>query len=758
MDKSKLSPDILNTSRLPQSKLNLDLKHQEINTSKLNLDSKHQEITASRLPLDTKYQELTASRLPLDTKYQELTASRLPLDTKYQELNASRLPASLAIWNKNNVWINDNMVMNCHHCKKYFSLFVRKHHCRNCGNVFCYDCTNKYIVIPGYISEKPNAADYWNISHYVSSLKNEKEKVCDECYQLINEKVRSREKMIGIFNNPMPITQVYELSSIDNDIKNDYFDTLRNIQYYLPNHVYSITDCKLLEVNAQCFSKHCKYVMHLIKSIPWKRIKNTKVYEQKKELIVNILNSEKKIQCKNLFCTRTCQDYLSCDDCINILYSNAHDLPPDILKYLFIIVSDTSSDIILSNLLFFIKLIKDYENNKLLQTLLFNLVISSQKAIYKTFWLLKNELEFANAQQKINIESFLLLFDTELIEQMNSQYDFFAGLIKNINNPQDYLINNFENHKPINLPYDPTVLIYDVDIENIVVKSSFTKPIIITFQTTVGPKRILFKNESIMNDVTVLNLMSLCDIILQDSLDPNFHAIIYPVMPLTRNSGMIELVENSMTIHDITNTKKTILQHIIEKNENKVIGNVLTQYMFSLVSYTLHSYFIGLGDRHLQNIMITDDGSIFHIDFGFILGKDAHPITCGDIKLNTGMLDVIGGQGSVKYNAYLELCAQGVVILRKYFNIFFILLSQIQNTTFNEIIIEKFIMSRFQPRQSDNTVVSEIMAVIKHSNDTYADYIRDFIHFHSQESTVKNGLSKMVYDALGFIKTAGSWG
>ena len=82
---------------------------------------------------------------------------------------------------------------------------------------------------------------------------------------------------------------------------------------------------------------------------------------------------------------------------------------------------------------------------------------------------------------------------------------------------------------------------------------------------------------------------------------------------------------------------------------------------------------------------------------------------------------------------------------------FFILLSQ--DTKFKERHIEKFVMSRFQPRQIDNIVVEELMSVIKQSNNAYTDYIRDFLHFHTQERTVQNGLTGAFRSAFGAVKS-----
>lgn len=674
----------------------------------------------------------------------------------------SNLAASIMIKNMNNVWIDDHMVKKCHNftsCKIEFSWYYRKHHCRNCGNVFCFQCTSQFIIIPEDIMNRPEPADYWNLSHYISDHKGVEEKVCDQCYLSIKNKVLAHNKIIQTLNNPYSINQINDLTSLDVNVRDHYLDHLRNIQYYLPNHVYTQIDKKIIRNNAQFFVQHSKYLVHLIKSIDW-----NSVSESESEQILKLLNGEKNKSCDELYCTRTCQEILSFDDCINILYTEANNLHTNLLKYIFSILGKTPEEIIICHLPFFIVLIKN-TTNEALRILLFNLLGTSLKLIYQTYWLLiteKNDvsklinnigmIDPTHSIRNSNIDEYFKLFDGKILIQMHNEYRFYVDLIDNLDTPSEYLLKNFDIYKPISLPYDPEVKLLGVYMDTIVIKNSNSNPVIITFETTIGPKRILFKRESIMNDLIVLNLISLCDIILKETLETDFGAITYPVMPITTNAGMIEIINNAETIYSICNNKKAIWQHIFEKNKSRVVDDVLNTYMHSLVSYTLHSYFIGLGDRHLENIMITDDGRIFHIDFGFILGKDSYPITSTDIKLNKDMLDVIG----TTYSSYLELCSQGVIIIRKYFNMFFILLMQINCANIGEKHIEKFIMSRFQPRQTDQVVFDELLSVIDQSNDAYTNSIRDFIHYHSQERTIQHGLSSLLNSTIGVIKTIGS--
>mmetsp|Transcript_29855 Transcript_29855/g.68998 ORF Transcript_29855/g.68998 Transcript_29855/m.68998 type:complete len:83 (-) Transcript_29855:159-407(-) len=60
-------------------------------------------------------------------------------------------------------WQPDNEAKNCLKCKTEFSLFIRKHHCRQCGKIFCEDCSSKTCSIPQMDYHKPV-------------------RVCDDCF------------------------------------------------------------------------------------------------------------------------------------------------------------------------------------------------------------------------------------------------------------------------------------------------------------------------------------------------------------------------------------------------------------------------------------------------------------------------------------------------------------------------------------------------------------------------------------------------
>nr|XP_012619337.1 myotubularin-related protein 3 isoform X6 [Microcebus murinus] len=45
-------------------------------------------------------------------------------------------------------WLPDHLAAHCYSCDSAFWLASRKHHCRNCGNVFCSSCCNQKVPVP----------------------------------------------------------------------------------------------------------------------------------------------------------------------------------------------------------------------------------------------------------------------------------------------------------------------------------------------------------------------------------------------------------------------------------------------------------------------------------------------------------------------------------------------------------------------------------------------------------------------------------
>jgi len=52
-------------------------------------------------------------------------------------------------------WQPDNTTPECMHCSKKFTLIVRKHHCRNCGQIFCDQCTPHRMRLPDKGMKEP---------------------------------------------------------------------------------------------------------------------------------------------------------------------------------------------------------------------------------------------------------------------------------------------------------------------------------------------------------------------------------------------------------------------------------------------------------------------------------------------------------------------------------------------------------------------------------------------------------------------------
>uniref|UniRef100_A0A4W5K3W3 Early endosome antigen 1 n=1 Tax=Hucho hucho TaxID=62062 RepID=A0A4W5K3W3_9TELE len=92
-------------------------------------------------------EKLQSKVVEMRRKLDDTTAAMQELGRENQSL---QIKQSQSLTRK---WAEDHEVQNCMACGKGFSLAIRKHHCRNCGNIFCAECSAKNALTPS--SKKP---------------------------------------------------------------------------------------------------------------------------------------------------------------------------------------------------------------------------------------------------------------------------------------------------------------------------------------------------------------------------------------------------------------------------------------------------------------------------------------------------------------------------------------------------------------------------------------------------------------------------
>ena len=100
-------------------------------------------------------------------------------------------------------WIEDDAVNQCYNCLVEFTWYIRRHHCRSCGRIFCSECSTKRTKLPNDIENFPKAPDQYQIKTLWNNILYqdgaEKVRVCDKCYLKIKQ-LEELYNLISVFS------------------------------------------------------------------------------------------------------------------------------------------------------------------------------------------------------------------------------------------------------------------------------------------------------------------------------------------------------------------------------------------------------------------------------------------------------------------------------------------------------------------------------------------------------------------------------
>ena len=166
---------------------------------------------------------------------------------------------------------------------------------------------------------------------------------------------------------------------------------------------------------------------------------------------------------------------------------------------------------------------------------------------------------------------------------------------------------------------------------------------------------------------------------------------------------------------------------------------VLDTFVRSSAGYCVITYILGIGDRHFDNLLLTKNGHLFHIDFGYILGRDPKPLP-PPMKLTKEMVDAMGGASSPLYNEFRRLCYTTFMQLRRHSSLVLNLFSMMVDASVPDIALEpdkttkkvedKFCLSMTEEeavahvQEVIDTSLGAVMAVVVEQFHRFAQYMR----------------------------------
>ncbi|KAI5289959.1 Phosphatidylinositol (PI) 3-kinase [Ascosphaera aggregata] len=291
---------------------------------------------------------------------------------------------------------------------------------------------------------------------------------------------------------------------------------------------------------------------------------------------------------------------------------------------------------------------------------------------------------------------------------------------------------------PLPLPLEPSVSITGCIPDNANVFKSSLSPLLISFKTTEGATYpIIFKvGDDLRQDQLVIQIICLMDRLLQkENLDLKLTP--YRILATSSISGAMQFMPSTSLSAASAKYKGSILAYLRANNPDDAVDlgvskEAMDTYIKSCAGYCVITYLLGVGDRHLDNLLLCPDGHFFHADFGFILGRDPKPFA-PMMKLCKEMVEGMGGASSANYMQFKQYCFTAYTTLRKSANLILNLFSLMVDANIPDIRLEPDkavlkVQERFHLEMTEEEAIRHFEQLISDSVNAIFGVVIDRLH------------------------------
>ena len=595
-------------------------------------------------------------------------------------------------------WIPDCRVRRCFACTVTFSLLKRKHHCRACGRVFCASCTSYRVELPTY-----------------DTSSRKKQRMCGICARHTREAAGVEWLVRSLSIMPVTFPELFLLRVLDktwNLAVNTLLGFYRGLAYALPGQRYSVIECNFLRTHFREFGGHVPWQIHAIVALS-----GEKSWKQR----ISFPNFREKISCRWLLCSRTCRPTMSISDIIRLGVTECLSAAV-VQKWTISTWAQIQPEIHIKMMFWWVWIALKYR-------ILFErgLIPMCSRSLELTYALwFECDLQKTPQNVKFLREVQQTMERTQdLKSALHKSYHFAKLLATLAKSPSEHTVRVFFNqYRSARLPWNPQVMI--TDIIHLSKLKSASNPIVCNCITTQAPIQLLIKNEDVRTDRLAMNvcywIANLCDGIIMP---------IYHVFPLNALQGCVEMIPNATTLYDVRK-QSTLLNFIMNGNASTTVATMRERMVSSCAGACLLAFTMGLGDRHLENILVTHNGYVVHVDFGYVFGDDPkHAAT--PMRITEDMVDAMGGRDSATFQSFVHRTQKGYESMRLYSSFWYHLMSAefyiFQDRSRPAKRIRDHILDRFVPGEWDSEASLHIQTVVQRASESsWLQLLSDFTH------------------------------
>lgn len=353
--------------------------------------------------------------------------------------------------------------------------------------------------------------------------------------------------------------------------------------------------------------------------------------------------------------------------------------------------------------------------------------------------LLSGDQECRRRRSMLGREQKFLDKITELVKQIQM---FSGNRKKKIEKLQQLLDTpDYNSFEPLPLPLDPDIKVKALVPHKASIFKSAMMPMKLTFRTVQNKDYVaIFKNgDDLRQDQLVLQIITLMDkLLMRENLDLKLKP--YNVLATSSVQGLMQFVP-STPVAEILSTDGSIQNFFRKCNPMEsapygILPDTMDRYVKSCAGYCVITYILGVGDRHLDNLLLCKTGELFHIDFGYILGRDPKPFP-PPMKLSKEMVEGMGGTTSECYQQFRKQCFTAFLHLRRYANLFLNLFSLMVDASVPDIALEpdktvRKVQDKFRLDLTDEEAVQYLQALIDESVSAVFASVVEYAHKFAQ--------------------------